>query len=42
MNKYERSCSPKKSLEQSVKEMKKMRTEEQEKVTWDQYIKGEK
>jgi hypothetical protein len=37
MNKEERSSSPKESLEQSLKEMKKMRSGEIEKITWNHY-----
>lgn len=42
MNEEKRPCSPKESLEKSLQEMKKMRSGEMEKITWDQYMKGEK
>jgi hypothetical protein len=41
MNEEKRPCSPKESLEKSLQEMKKMRSGEMEKITWDQYMKGE-
>ena len=42
MNKDKRPCSPKESLEKSLKEMKQMREGKNKKTTWDKYMKGEK
>jgi len=42
MNEEKRPCTPQESLQQSLQEMKKMRSGEMEKITWDQYMKGEK
>lgn len=41
MNKEKRPCSPKESLKKSLQEMKQMREGKMNKITWDQYMKGD-
>jgi len=41
MNDKKRPCTPQESLQKSLQEMKKMREGKKEKITWDQYMKGD-